>query len=61
MIIELKWLDPNKTKYHSTEIYRADYEFDNIEDAELIATVGPGITSYQDTTVEHKKNILLSL
>ncbi|MBW6071098.1 hypothetical protein [Pseudomonas aeruginosa] len=55
MIIELKWLDPNKTKYHSTEIYRADYEFDNIEDAELIATVGPGITSYQDTTVEHKK------
>lgn len=51
MRIDLRWLDPNKTKRHKTEIYRSTHPFEDIDDAELIATVEPGITGYSDSNV----------
>lgn len=52
MLIELKWLDPNKTKTHRTEIFRSSVPFTVPEQATLIATVESGINTYLDTDVE---------
>lgn len=51
MLIELKWLDNNKTKNYKTEIYRSDTPFDSISDATLLATVEANIGSYADKDV----------
>lgn len=51
MLIELRWLDGNKSKKHSTEIWRATAPFTDTVDAELIATTAPGVTTYADTAV----------
>ncbi len=54
MRIDLKWLDPNKGRGHSTQIYRSTNPFDSLDDATLIATVGPGITTYEDADVIYR-------
>lgn len=51
MLIQLKWLSNNGNKSHSTLIYRSTAPFGNINEAELLATVEPGIDTYLDTDV----------
>lgn len=51
MVIELKWSDENTSKKHSTEIYRSNVVFQDIDEAIKIAVVGPGVTTYIDADV----------
>lgn len=52
MIIELKWLDGNKSKTHMTQIYRSTSPFDDDTDSTLIATVSGDTSSYADMNLE---------
>lgn len=52
MIIELKWLDGNKSSNHMTQIYRAEMPFDDESEATLIATVESGVDTYADMNLK---------
>lgn len=51
MLIELKWLAAANNQGSRTEIWRSSEPFTEIDTAELIATVEPGVTTYADSDV----------
>lgn len=51
MLIILKWLVAPGSEKNSTQIWRSDKPFDDVSDATLIATVGPGLDTYSDADV----------
>lgn len=54
MEIKLTWIDRNGTS-EGTRIYRSETRFDHTNLPEPLATVGPGITEYIDSTAERGK------
>lgn len=60
MKIKLTWIDRNGTS-EGTRIYRSETRFDHTNLPEPLATVGPGITEYIDSTAERGKSYFYRL
>lgn len=60
MEIKLTWIDRNGTG-EGTRIYRSETRFDHTNLPEPLATVGPGITEYIDSTAEKGKSYFYRL